>query len=161
MIPVLLTELSQKLPTMPGNEAYEAIRTCALLIASAFGKQTRLSGNARNAARAAAFGVARQYIEANLRQLDLSPESVLKVCQISRPTLYRMFEHEGGLATYIRNRRLREAADELRADPYKAVIEIAYDLGFNSASDFNHAFRRAYDMTPLDFRAMTARAPSR
>ncbi|TKC87739.1 helix-turn-helix domain-containing protein [Trinickia terrae] len=37
----------------------------------------------------------------------------------------------------------------------KAVVEIAYDLGFNSASDFNHAFRRAYGMSPLDFRALT------
>jgi AraC-like DNA-binding protein len=114
-------------------------------------------GNARNVARAAAFGMARRYIEANLHRSDLSPESVLKVCQLSRPTLYRMFEHEGGLATYIRNRRLREAADELRAYPDKNVIEIAFDLGFNSASDFNHAFRRAYDMSPLDFRVLTAR----
>lgn len=154
MIPAWLTELALNLPTMTGDEAYDAIRTCALLIATAFGKQTRLHGNARNAARAAVFGMARQYIQANLCRSDLSPESVLKACQVSRPTLYRMFEHEGGLATYIRNRRLREAANELRAYPDKNVIEIAFDWGFNSASDFNHAFRRAYDMSPLDFRVL-------
>lgn len=65
-------------------------------------------------ARAAMFGTARSYIEDNLHELDLSPESVLRASHLSRPTLYRLFEHEGGLATYIRNRRLREAADELR-----------------------------------------------
>jgi AraC-like DNA-binding protein len=64
-----------------------------------------------------------------------------------------LFEHEGGLATYIRNRRLREAADELLRFPNKAVVEIAYGLGFKSQADFNHAFRRAYDMSPRDFRA--------
>ncbi|MFM0731755.1 hypothetical protein PQQ52_14825 [Paraburkholderia sediminicola] len=36
----------------------------------------------------------------------------------------------------------------------KAIIEIAYGVGFNSASDFNRAFRRAYEMSPSDFRAL-------
>jgi hypothetical protein len=35
------------------------------------------------------------------------------------------------------------------------VIEIAYGLGFKSASDFTRAFRRAYDMAPQDFRAVS------
>jgi AraC-like DNA-binding protein len=84
---------------------------------------------------------------------------VLAASPLSRPTLYRLFEAEaeaeGGLAAYIRNRRLREAADELHRYPRKAIVEIAYGTGFNSASDFNRAFRRAYDMSPSDFRALT------
>jgi AraC-like DNA-binding protein len=126
-----------------------------MLIAAAFGKRTGRAGGARAAARAAVFGTLRRYIEANLHEPDLSPESVLLASQLSRPTLYRLFESEGGLATYIRNRRLSQAADELRRYPNKAVIEIAYGLGFNSASDFNRAFRRAFDMSPLDFRMFT------
>ena len=98
------------------------------------------------------FGTLRRYIEANLHEPDLSPDSVLLASQLSRPTLYRLFESEGGLATYIRNRRLSQAADELRRYPNKAVVEIAYGLGFNSASDFNRAFRRAFDMSPLNYR---------
>ncbi len=155
MIPAHLADLCQNLHRMNGQEAYGAIRTCALLIAAAFGKEARLTGNARAAARTAMFGMARRYIDANLHQIDLTPEDVLGASQLSRPTLYRLFEHEGGLAAYIRNRRLREAADELRRYPNIAVVEIAYGLGFNSASDFNRAFRRAYDMSPSDFRALT------
>jgi AraC-like DNA-binding protein len=154
MIPTHLATLS-RLRTMSANEAHTAISTCAHLIALAFGKQARLSGNARTVARAAMFGMARRYIQDNLHQPDLSPESVFKVSQLSRATLYRLFENEGGLSTYIRNRRLREAADELLRFPHMAVIEIAYGLGFKSASDFNHAFRRAYDMSPIDFRALS------
>ena len=154
MIPAQLAALS-RLRTMNANEAHSAISTCAQLIALAFGKQTRLSGNARIAARAAMFSAARRYIQDNLHQPDLSPESVLNASRLSRATLYRLFENEGGLSTYIRNRRLREAADELVRFPEMAVIEIAFGLGFKSASDFNHAFRRAYDMSPLDFRART------
>jgi AraC-like DNA-binding protein len=154
MIPAHLATLN-RLRTMTANEAHSAISTCAQLIALAFGKQTRLSGNARTAARAVMFSTARRYIQDNLHQPDLSPASVVNASRLSRATLYRLFENEGGLSTYIRNRRLREAADELLRFPHMAVTEIAYGLGFKSASDFNHAFRRAYDMSPLDFRART------
>jgi AraC-like DNA-binding protein len=157
LIPAHLAELSRELPSMNAKDGYRALETCAYLIAAAFGKETRLSGNARAAARAALFGRARRYIRENLHQPDLSPDSVLKASHLSRPTLYRLFEHEGGLATYIRNCRLREAADELVTSPHKAVVEIAYGVGFNSASDFNHAFRRAYDMPPVEFRAQSVR----
>ncbi len=153
MIPAQLAALCRNLPTMRPVEAHRALRTCAYLIVAAFGKQTGLSGNVRAAARAAMFDTARRYIEANLHEAELSPEGVLNASQLRRPTLYRLFEHEGGLATYIRNRRLREAADELLRFPNKAVVEIAYGLGFKSQADFNHAFRRAYDMSPRDFRA--------
>ncbi|MDN7179008.1 helix-turn-helix domain-containing protein [Caballeronia sp. SEWSISQ10-4 2] len=153
MIPAQLATLCRSLHTMSPDEAHGALRTCAHLIVAAFGKETGLAGNVRAAARAAMFDTARRYIEANLHEPALSPQSVLGVSQLPRPTLYRLFEHEGGLATYIRNRRLREAADELLRFPNKAVVEIAYGLGFKSPADFNHAFRRAYDMPPRDFRA--------
>jgi AraC-like DNA-binding protein len=103
-------------------------------------------------ARAAAFASARRYIDENLHEADLSPERVLDASPLSRPTLYRLFEYEGGLAAYIRNRRLAQAADDLRRYLNKPVVEIAYGLGFTSASDFNRAFRRAFEMSPLEFR---------
>jgi AraC-like DNA-binding protein len=156
LIPAHLAQLCRKLPTMNAAEARETLETCGLLIAAAFGKQAGLTGNARAAVRTARFATARRYIDAHLGQLDLTVERVLAVSQLSRPTLYRLFEPEGGLAAYIRNRRLREAADELQRYPQRPVIEVAYGWGFNSASDFNRAFRRAYDMSPGDFRAVAS-----
>jgi AraC-like DNA-binding protein len=78
---------------------------------------------------------------------------VVQTLQLKRATIYRWFEHEGGLGAYIRNRRLREAADELVRYPHVQVAEIAFGLGFQSASDFTRAFRRAFDMSPQDMRA--------
>jgi AraC-like DNA-binding protein len=153
LIPAHLAELCRQLPAMSAPEAHDAMQACGLLIAAAFGKQTGLTGNARAAARTARFASARRYIDANLGQLDLTVDRVLAVSQLSRPTLYRLFEPDGGLAAYIRNRRLRAAADELQRYPHRPVVEVAYCWGFNSASDFNRAFRRAYDMSPGDFRA--------
>ncbi|MGT2493518.1 hypothetical protein ACU4GD_31100 [Cupriavidus basilensis] len=52
----------------------------------------------------------RRHVEANLHDPDLSPDSVLASLHLSRASVYRLFEHEGGLAAYIRSRRLRMAA---------------------------------------------------
>ncbi|MFX1807040.1 hypothetical protein PWR66_26090 [Paraburkholderia sp. A1RO-5] len=42
--------------------------------------------------------------------------------------------------------------EDLRRYPRKAGTKIAYELGFNSASDFNRAFRHADETSPPDFR---------
>ncbi|MFL9926933.1 helix-turn-helix domain-containing protein [Herbaspirillum lusitanum] len=149
-----LQVMCDRLPHLPPDEAQHAILTCADLILAAFSKQQRLEGGARAAVRAAIQMQVKQYIEANLHHKELSPESILKVFPIPRPSLYRMFEAEGGLATYIRNCRLREAADELIRLPRTPVMEIAYGMCFSSASDFTRAFHRTYGMAPQDFRAI-------
>lgn len=150
-----LIALDRDLPLLSAREADRALRVAIHLIVAAFGKQARLSGNARAAARAALYGQARRYIDAHLHHPELSPEILLHILQIPRPSLYRMFEHEGGLAAYIRNRRLRHAADDLIRFPHVAVMDVAYGLGFNSPQDFSRAFRRAFAMAPQDFREFT------
>ena len=143
---------------MSAGEADGAIRAGAQLLVAAFGKQARLSGNARAAARAVMFGQVRRYIETHLYEEELSPESVLGALQFPRRSLYRLYEHEGGLGAYIRHLRLRSAADELVRYPHVTVTNIAYGVGFKSASDFTRAFRRAYGMAPQDFRVLCGKA---
>jgi AraC-like DNA-binding protein len=147
-----VTALSQGIAHMSADAADSAIRASAQLLVAAFGKQALLSGNARAAARAAMFGQVRRYVQAHLSEAALSPESVLNALQLPRQTLYRLFQHEGGLGAYIRHLRLRHAADKLARDSHMAVASIAHELGFKSASDFTRAFRRAYGMAPQDFR---------
>ena len=149
-----VTSLCAGLPTMPQEEAEESIRVCAALILAAFKKQSRRSTGAHAAVQAATRNQIREFIEVNLRDGDLTTEAILRAFPIPRPTLYRMFEHEGGIGTYIRNRRLREAAEELATAPHVSIMEIAYGWSFGSPSDFTRAFRRAYGMAPQDFRAL-------
>jgi AraC-like DNA-binding protein len=160
LVPLIIehvTTLSGSIASMSAAEVDGAIRAAAELLVAAFGREAGLSGDTRAAARAAMFGQVRQYVQAHLSESDLSPESVLNALELPRPTLYRLFQHEGGLGAYIRNLRLRRAADELIRYPHVTVIEIAYGLGFKSASDFTRAFRRAYDMAPQDFRALASK----
>ncbi|MCP3022349.1 helix-turn-helix domain-containing protein [Cupriavidus basilensis] len=149
-----VTALCRSLPARSEADAEKTIRGCAHLIVAAFGKQARLAGNARAAARAAMLERVQRYVQANLHHEDLSPESILQAFGLPRPTLYRMFEHEGGLGAYIRNCRLRAAADDLLRLAHIGIGEIAYGAGFNSASDFTRAFRRAYGVSPRDFRGL-------
>jgi len=147
---------SRKLPAMTSAEAASTFDTAVQLMLAAFSKQAKLGGHARAAARSAMFDKARRYVQNNLYQPWLTPEYVLMAMQLPRATLYRLFQHEGGLGRYILNCRLREAADELVRYPDRQVIEIAYSLGFNSASAFTRAFRRRYDLAPQDHRLMAA-----
>jgi AraC-like DNA-binding protein len=137
---------------MAPAEAHRILREIVLLIADAFAEQAGLRGSKPALARAMAFDQARRYVHGNLHDGDLSPESVVTSLGLSRRTLYRLFEHEGGLGAYIRHVRLRAAADELVAWPGVPVQDIAYGHGFRSASDFTRAFRRAYGLAPQDVR---------
>lgn len=136
----------------PEDTARELDVGTQLLIA-AFRHESTLTGAGRAAVQAAVLAQVRRFVDANLHRPDLSPASVVQTLHLKRATIYRWFEHEGGLGAYIRNRRLREAADELVRFPRLQVMDIAYGLGFNSASDFTRAFRRAFDMSPQDLRA--------
>ena len=55
---------------------------------------------------AAQFDRARRYIANNLKAPNLSPEMVCADLGISRRQLYYLFERHGGVANFIRNRRL-------------------------------------------------------
>ncbi|MFM0738214.1 helix-turn-helix domain-containing protein [Paraburkholderia xenovorans] len=148
-----LEAVARDIPTLDVAAATQALNTGAHLLVAAFHRDARLNGASRAALQAALMGQVRRYVEANLHQAELTPTSVVQALQLKRATIYRWFEHEGGLGAYIRNRRLREAADELVRFPAMQVTDIAYGLGFKSASDFTRAFRRAFDMSPQDMRA--------
>jgi AraC-like DNA-binding protein len=137
---------------MAADEAHRILREIVLLIADAFAEQAGLKGSKPALARAMAFDLARRYVRANLHDSDLSPDSVVDSLGLSRPAVYRLFQHEGGLGAYIRHLRLRSAADELVAWPGLAVQDIGFAAGFRSPSDFTRAFRRAYGMAPQDMR---------
>lgn len=154
LIQAQVQHLSQRLPHLDQASAHEAISLCLELILTAFAKQARLDEGARAVARQAQMAAIKRHIIANLHSKHLSVASVQQAfAQVPRPNLYRMFEPEGGLAAYIRNCRLWVAATELVELRLTPVAEIAYGLGFGSASDFSRAFKRSYDLSPLDFRA--------
>jgi AraC-like DNA-binding protein len=53
----------------------------------------------------------------------------------------------------IKKHRVEDAMSALVTEPEKSVLDIALDVGFNSKSTFNEAFRQHAGMTPREFRA--------
>ncbi|WP_413208249.1 helix-turn-helix domain-containing protein [Rhodospirillum sp. A1_3_36] len=96
----------------------------------------------------------KRFIEENLGDPTLKPEAICAHFGMSRSNLYRLFEPIGGVAAYVRTRRLRRGARDL-LDPSQSgrlIYEIAYAWGFTREGDFARAFRRQYGVSPRDAR---------
>ncbi len=103
---------------------------------------------------AAQFDRARRYIANNLKAPNLSPEMVCADLGISRRQLYYLFERHGGVANFIRNRRLAACYNALKRDgERKLVSSIAYEFGFTNSSTFCRQFQSRYGFSPTEARS--------
>lgn len=68
--------------------------------------------------------------------------------------MYRLLEPVGGVASFIRERRLARAHHELSVPGLqdRRIGPIAYQAGFQSIATFNRAFLAAYGETPRNIR---------
>lgn len=95
----------------------------------------------------------RQFIEDNIDRRDLGVELLSTRFGLSRTPLYKLFETDGGVASYIRNRRLAHAMRILagvEGGPRQRVSSVAYACGYESERIFSRAFRRRYGVNPRD-----------
>jgi AraC-like DNA-binding protein len=84
--------------------------------------------------------------------------SVAAICSYSgwsRATVYRLFEADGGLFSYIQQRRLQRALMELIFERHgRRVLDIALENQFASEATFNRAFRRTFGLPPGEARTL-------
>jgi AraC-like DNA-binding protein len=94
----------------------------------------------------------RAYIHRNLSHVDLSPDMISRHFGMSRSALYRLFDPLGGVANYIRDRRLDRAQLHLGSigTGRGAVARLALLCGFASDTAFARAFRQRFDANPRD-----------
>jgi AraC-like DNA-binding protein len=143
---------ARDLPILARPDAIDSLDAGAQLLLAAFADKPHALHDSRAAMQAVVKGQVKRYVETHLHEADLTPMKIVDALGLKRATIYRWFEQEGGLGAYIRHRRLREAADELARFPNLQIADIAFGLGFKSASDFTRAFRRAFDVSPLEMR---------
>ncbi|MEU5579157.1 helix-turn-helix domain-containing protein [Streptomyces huasconensis] len=96
----------------------------------------------------------RQFIRHHLAD-PLTPESIAAAHQLSRRSLYSLFEGDGpSVAAWIRQERLERCRRDL-ADPRWAgqpIHAIAARWGFPDKAHFSRLFRSTYGASPRDFR---------
>ena len=85
---------------------------------------------------------------------NFSVESLADIFSLSRSSLQRKVKIISGTTPgeYLRNYRLKRAC-HLLLESNMRIDEVAFEVGFNSASYFTKAFFKAYNMTPTDFLA--------
>jgi len=95
------------------------------------------------------------FIERELADPELSPETIAAAHHISVRYLYKLFEpRQPSVAGWIRRRRLERCRRDL-LDPAlrdRPVSAIAARWGLVNAAHFSRAFRAAYGASPVEYR---------
>lgn len=95
---------------------------------------------------------AREYI-AQHKMEPLSLSAVAKAAGASVFHFCKVFHKTTGLkfTDYVARVRLEEARTQL-LNPNRRISEIAYDVGFQSLTQFNRMFKRVFGQSPSEFR---------
>lgn len=96
-------------------------------------------------------------IERHISDENFSVESLTDIFNISRSHLQRKLKAIAGATPgdYLRNYRLRKAC-QLLLETDMRVNEVAYSVGFSTASYFTRVFQKAYGILPKEFIAQHA-----
>ena len=97
---------------------------------------------------------AKDYIDENLCETIILDEVASEI-HMSRFYLCRRFKESTGmtLTEYVSNRRV-EMAKEMLENTSLRVADIAFEVGFQSLSQFNRTFHRVAQNTPTQFRTV-------
>lgn len=152
--------LARKLPMLPAGEEQSLCRaTCEMLVACI---QPSLA-----AAEAARPGLelillrrAKRFIDTHLKSPQLNADAICSALGVSRRTLYRLFEPEGGVQHHIHASRLERIRSAL-FDPNETrrISEIAEEFGFVRSDHFARAFKLQFGCSASAMRA-GARSPA-
>ena len=146
-----LLALQRHLPTMAQSSVPGARRAALHLLAASLAPSFESLGLARPAIDRSLCRLVRSYIESQLQDAELDAQAICRHFRISRSTLYRLFEFAGGVAAYVRDRRLARI-HALLAQPQRRqyIGRIALDFGFSSAAAFSRAFMAQFGYRPRE-----------
>ncbi|MGV9546041.1 AraC-like ligand-binding domain-containing protein [Nocardia beijingensis] len=167
LVAAYLQSLAGNLSLLAGTSAAKISRLFLDLVTTFLGEQLdKKVGPARAEVGPLTMGILR-YIEEHLGDPELDAARIAEAHHISVRYLHKLFEPTGVSACqWIRQRRLECARDEL-ADPASlelAVAKVAQRCGFVDAAYFGRVFKRAYGMTPgqwRDHRALSSHSSAR
>jgi AraC-like DNA-binding protein len=148
-----ILSLAARLPAA-GVEEEPALAEMTRSILAGCLSRTDPSADIEGAGDAVRRAEVERVIRRNLGSARLDVDRICALARVSRSTLYRMFEGEGGVARYIQRCRLM-AVQAALTDPAcdRPIGAIAEDYGFYDPSAFSRSFRREFGMSPSEARA--------
>ncbi|WP_245883614.1 AraC family transcriptional regulator [Streptomyces hyaluromycini] len=127
-----------------------ALDACAALIDGIISKSLTSNLGSRDKTMIEA---AKDAIEENLGDQELSPAMIARLLSVSPRTLHRTFSGSGeSIMSFVRHRRLQMARDELLASKKEVSIsEIATKWHFSDAGHFIRFFKKTFGSTPIAY----------
>jgi AraC-like DNA-binding protein len=152
----------QFLALYAGNGAMDASRPASTsealagVIAEAAGSARAAGPAIERANRDLLLAAVKRFIDANLQTEKVGTDHLCRQFRLSRATLFRLFEPEGGLWSYIQDQRLNRAFSLLvsPASGSARMVDLAVDFKFSSDTTFVRAFRRHFGLTPGEVRRL-------
>ncbi len=126
------------------------------LLGLALEQENGVAHSSASSVRAAHLKRVDQFIRANLKHPDLSPDMIADGCGISKRYLHDLFKDVNGtVSQQIRDSRLIAARDRLSAGQDITMAEISYRFGFSDQAQFSRLFKAKFGMTPSEHRQNT------
>jgi AraC-like DNA-binding protein len=155
MVVPYLTQLAGNLDQLAGTTGARLAHSALDLVTTVFTRELGLDEVSADPHRALVQRI-RSYIDRNLASTDLGPATIASAHFISTRHLHGLFQEQGvTVSTWIRTRRLeqcrRDLLDPMLAD--RPVAAIAARWGFVDAAHFSRAFKTAFGISPIEYRA--------
>ena len=140
------------LPKLEQSEARELSNALAGLLNGLLLPQRQQSDYEHECVRVSTLSAIQNFIGANLHLSSLNVEYLCLTFNISRSSLYRLFEKFSGVENYIREQRLKRAFEQLvDAKPRTSrapIFDVAVNLGFTDPAYFSRLFKKTFGVTP-------------
>ncbi|MFM0731431.1 helix-turn-helix domain-containing protein [Paraburkholderia sediminicola] len=147
-----LSQLYHALPRLTARDLpYVAQATMQLLTATLQpGRDTLIAAD--EPIQNALMDRVQRYIDTHLLQPDLSADRICRDVGISRATLYRLFDHTGGIMREIRHRRLYRVHQVLSTPgrSWERLRDVASRHGFVDEKYFIRIFKAHFGYTPRE-----------
>lgn len=156
-----LRDMNSVLPTLTPMHASVVSNAAAALVRASIAPTAAMIESAHKPIAVSQLSMARRFIAANLFSPELDSESLSRHLNLSRRQLYNLFSSYGGVAAYIRRRRLDASHDAIidPTDP-RQIQTIAYDAGFRDPAQFSRLFRAEFGYAPSEAREAVANGAS-
>ena len=145
--------LERNLPTLAPSDTDRLSGAVEAMVAACLAPSADRAATARRQIEFTLMERVRRAVRENLFSPSLGPKRLCRDAAMSRSQLYRVLGNEGGVAHYIRRRRLSESFSILCDSSNScSIAKIAEMLCFADPSSFSRAFRQEFGVTPRDVR---------
>jgi len=146
--------LARNLPTIAAPDADRLPGAVEAMVAACIAPSADRVATAQRQIDVTLMERVRRSVRENLFSPSLGTKRLCRDAAMSRSQLYRVLGSEGGVAHYIRRRRLSKSFSMLSdASNGYPIAKVAEMLCFADPSSFSRAFRQEFGLTPREVRA--------